>query len=339
MPAFEDDLRLYREARARTLAQVQQETRIPVDVLQRFEEGYLVGDATYNEVYLRAFLRSYARAVGVPQGDVLAAYDRSRQGTYRGELHPDHVPSAAPPAAAAPDDEGGAPTPDAPDRAAPDLPSEPPRRNAPYVLASPVDALRDGSPAAPPPTVVPARVARPGVKGARRSYDKNWTSILVLFGVVVAALAAALYLLVFRGDDEDEAGIVAGDGVAAEIDSAAVGAGAAGGGPQFQLPIRVAVTAAGDGLQSFSVSRNGVRAPYWIAGGGNQTFTADSSMVLWGEGEGAFFSDATVELQGIRWTPTDGQPVRISQRTGQRLLDSLTAASLAAPPPEAAPAP
>jgi hypothetical protein len=333
VPAFEDDLRLAREGRSRTLAQIQQETRIPVDVLKRFEDGHLVGDATYNEVYLRAFLRSYARAVGVPQADVLAAYDRSREGAYRGELHPDFDPAAAPPPAprvqpAALDGAAAEPDPVAP----------PPRRAPPPALAptpvaaSPVEALRAGPAVNHPPIVVPTRVARPGVKGARRSYDKNWTSILLLFGVVVAALAAALYVLVFRDDEAPAEALATASGVAAEVDSAAVGAGAAGGGPQLQLPIRATVTAAGDGLQSFSVTADGERAPYWINAGQSRPFTADSALVLGGEGAGAYFSDATVELQGIRWTPVDGRPVTISRATGQRLLDSLSAAGGGAAP-------
>ncbi|HEX8387134.1 MAG TPA: helix-turn-helix transcriptional regulator [Rubricoccaceae bacterium] len=348
MPAFEDDLRLTREARSQTLAQIQQETRIPVDVLKRFEDGHLVGDATYNEVYLRAFLRSYARALGVPQGDVLAAYDRHRQGTYRGELNPGYDPATAPPPPppTAPSEAG-----DSPAVPADSLPASPPPRRPPPPVspaapptrvpaASPVDALREGPPVSRPPIVVPTRVARPGVRGARRSYDKNWTSILALTGAVIAALAFALYFLVFRGGDEPEADAVAG--VAAEVDSAAVGAGAAGGGPQLQLPFQVVVTAAGDGLQSFAVSTNGSRAPYWITSGDSRTFTADSSLILWGEGSGAYFSDATVELQGIRWTPPDGRPVTISRETGQRLLDSLSAAGgvpALAPDSAGAPAP
>lgn len=324
MPAFEDDLRLTREARQRTLEQVQQETRIPVDVLKRFEDGTLAGDPTYNAVYLKAFLRSYARAVGVPQAVAVAAYDAARNGTYRGELNPSFVPSAEPlpkepaptiPAPAEPPPRGGT-------SAAP--PASPAR--------SPVDALRDGPSRPPVPPVVGERV-RPAVRGSKRSYDKNWLPILLLTAAVMLALGAALWFLVFREADPPEESAATAAGVAARIDGTGVGAGAAGGGPQFQRPIALTVAATGDGLQSFRVSADaGERAPFWINAGASQTFTADSSLTLWGEGDEALFADAALELQGIRWTPADGQALTISPATGQRLLDSLAAAAGGAAP-------
>lgn len=333
MPAFEDDLRLTREARKRTLEQVQQETRIPVDVLRRFEAGDLARDSTYNEVYLKAFLRSYARAVGVPQAAAVAAYEADRQGAYRGELHPDFDPATAPPAPTPPPPIALEP-PVGASASAPTAPSAPPvvpppsaartpdaaLASASSVAASPVAALRDG-PKAP---VVGERVARPAVKGARRSYDKNWASIIGLTVAVVAALAAALWFLVFRDAAAPDDALVTATGVAARIDSAGVGAGAASGGPQFQLPLAVSVAAAGDGLQSFRVSENADRRPYWIDSGSRRTFTSDSSLTFWGEDPDGNFAEATLELQGIRWTPPSGRPVVINAATGQRLLDSLS---------------
>ena len=336
--AFETDLRLVREARSQTLEQIQQETRIPVDVLRRFEDGALAADPTFNRVYLVALLRTYARAVGLPQADVVAAHERARNGTYRGELHPGYdgpppEPAPAPlaPTPLAPAEDAGVPpraSPDAPPPAG--APSRPPAPAATPVTAparptgsppdaaalSPVETLRAGAPPAPAAAPGAARVARPAVPGARRSYDKNWGAILGLSAAVVAALA-----------------------LAARIDSGAVDTGVGGRGRRFQTPISVAVTASGDGLQSFRVSLDGDRAPRWIATGETETFAADSSLILWGEGTSGAFSDAVVELQGVRWTPPDGRPVTISRATGQRLLDSLAApaSGIGAPVPADSP--
>ncbi|HEX9950784.1 MAG TPA: helix-turn-helix domain-containing protein [Rubricoccaceae bacterium] len=331
MSAFETDLRLVREARSQTLEQIQQETRVPVDVLKRFEDGDLAADPTFNRVYLIALLRTYARAVGLPQADVVAAYERTLIGTYRGELHPAYDgPAPAPPAAVAEDDAPQREPADEPPpvsrRADPARPPASPVAASvpaatPSVAASPVDALRAAVPPAPAATPVASRVARPAVPGARHSYDKNWGAILGLSAAVVVALALAVYFLMFRDTPEpaDDAELVA------RIDSAAVGAGVGEGGRRFQTPISVRVSASGDGLQSFRVSLDGDRAPRWIATGETETFTADSSLILWGEGTSGAFSDAIVELQGVRWTPPDGRPVTISRATGQRLLDSLAA--------------
>ena len=179
------------------------------------------------------------------------------------------------------------------------------------------------------------RVARPAVPGARRSYDKNWGAIIALFAVVVVAIGTAVYFLFLRPDAPAGDARAAADGAPVQADSAAVGAGAAGG-RAFQTPISVTVTAGGDGLQTFRVSADGTRAPHWIDAGTAKTFTADSSLVIEGEMPTLRFADATLDLQGLRWTPADGRPLVISRATGQRLLDSLAAAP-AAPAPAAAP--
>ncbi|MDT0633011.1 helix-turn-helix domain-containing protein [Rubrivirga sp. S365] len=332
MPAgssFEADLRAVREARGLSLDEIQQQTRIPVDVLKRFEEGGLVGDPTYNDVYLKAFLRSYAKAVGVPAADVLEARRQQEAGAYGGALHPNG--SAAPPRSGrgAEAGEGGAVR-----RAAP-----PPERQeaagrtgapAPAVeaLASAPDPTvrREPEPERPAPS---SRVSRAEVS-TKRSFDKNWGVILGLFAVVVAVLAAALYFLVFAGDDEPEADVpdtvAIGDGAEAVIDTSGVGAGAATGGPQLQLPIEVTVEATGgNGLQSFRVTEDAAeRQPHWINLGDSQAFSADSALVLWGQ-DTFVPGEATYVFQGQRFTPASEAPLRITRETGQRVLDSLAA--------------
>src|SRR5690606_24907485 len=63
--SFEADLRAEREAAGVSIEQIQHETRIPADVIQRFEAGKLMNDPAFNEVYLKAFLRAYAGAIGL----------------------------------------------------------------------------------------------------------------------------------------------------------------------------------------------------------------------------------------------------------------------------------
>ena len=362
---FEADLRATREARGLSLPEIQQQTRIPVDVLRRFEDGDLVGDPTYNEVYLKAFLQSYAKAVGLPPSAVVTAYGAQKAGSYAGALHPDYEPGSGPtpptpqPSAEAPASERAAAAPrppeaprdsDGPRASEAPPPAAPPQ--APSSAPPAVQALRQTPPAsarpAPaeaPKTLAQARVNRPTVPSARRSFDKNWTTILALFGVIVVALGLAFYFLIFAGDDadpEDEGTVAVSADAEADpiaIDSSGIGAGAAGGGPQLQFPIRAVVTAGGDGLQWFRVTQDGgERTPYWIDGGTSQTFEADSSLVLWGEGnedDTAYaFEETTVEIQGQRFTPASGRALRVDRQAGQRLLDSL---ATAAPAPPSAP--
>ena len=339
--SFEADLRAVRDARGLTLDEIQHDTRIPVDVLRRFEEGNLVGDPTYNPVYLKAFLTSYAKAVGVSVGEVLAAYEAHQAGRYAGALHPDYDPAAsetAPPARAA--------TPEAPavaDRAEETPPAAPMRPAAPpavEALASAPAPEAARPPSEPPKTLAQARVSRPAVPSAKRSFDKNWGTILGLFAVLAVTLGVALWFLVFRDADGPEGDapdtVAVGGESPTPIDSAGVGAGAATGGPQFRTPIEVTVTAGGDGLQWFRVtSDGGEREPNWIDQGASQTFTADSALVLWGEGNEAgpayAFEESTVEIQGLRFTPQNGSRLVLSAQTGQALLDSLAAAGPSTP--------
>lgn len=321
--SFESDLRAVREGRGTTLDQIQQQTRIPVHVLQRFEEGHLLQDETYNDVYLRAFVKSYAQAVGVAPGEALDAYEAYRAGRYDGRLAPGYQPPASPAEAPlAPDDAApAAPAPAPPPAAAETTAPAPPAAPS---TAPAVEALRQSraTPPPAPPAITPTRAARPPVPGARRSFDKNWGTILGLFVVFVALLGGLLWWLVFR--DAERAPVVL-DEVPAEDSTAAAAAPA---GPRLQLPLRVAVTAAGDGLQNFRVTADADdRRPYWVEAGTTQTFEADSTLILWGEGDEASFSDVTIDLQGVRWTPSSGRPVRLTAATGQALLDSLAAAS------------
>ncbi len=307
--AFVSDLRAAREARGTTLEQIQQRTRIPTHVLQRFEEGHLLNDPTYNDVYLRAFLRSYAEAVGLPSADVIAGLDAERAGHYDGRLRPDFV---APPTPAAPPPPADAPAADTP---AADTPAPPAPTAAPAV-----EALRRPP---PPPETAPRpvtgqHVRRPAVPSARRSFDKNWSTILALFATFVVLLGATLWALVFRDDG-------AGDAPAEETaETAPPPDDEAPSGPALTLPLRVTVTAGGDGLQSFRATQDADdRRPYWVEAGNQQAFQADSVLVLWGEGDTFSFADASVEFQGQTWTPPSGRPLRITAATGQALLDSL----------------
>lgn len=65
-------LRREREVRGVSLEEVADATRIPVQSLASIEEGRF--DELPGEVFVKGFLRSYARAVGIAGDDVLARY-------------------------------------------------------------------------------------------------------------------------------------------------------------------------------------------------------------------------------------------------------------------------
>jgi len=70
-------LRHARETRAMSVEEVSRATRIPVPSIERIEADHF--DDLPGEVFVRGFLRAYARAVSLPVEEVLARYTASRR--------------------------------------------------------------------------------------------------------------------------------------------------------------------------------------------------------------------------------------------------------------------
>ena len=83
---FSSDLRRIREERDLTLEALRDETKIPLDVLQHFEETGLFDNPMFNRVYLRMLVRTYALFVGVPSKVALEALDEALLDSYKGRL-------------------------------------------------------------------------------------------------------------------------------------------------------------------------------------------------------------------------------------------------------------
>lgn len=70
-------LRKRRETRAMSVEEVSRATRIPIASLERLENDRF--DDLPGEVFVRGFLKSYARALGLPVDEVMARYSASRR--------------------------------------------------------------------------------------------------------------------------------------------------------------------------------------------------------------------------------------------------------------------
>ena len=70
-------LRRHREDNAMSMEEVSRATRIPVGNIERLENDHF--DDLPGEVFVRGFLKAYARAVSIPVDDVLARYTSSRR--------------------------------------------------------------------------------------------------------------------------------------------------------------------------------------------------------------------------------------------------------------------
>src|SRR5262245_45529298 len=70
-------LRRNREERAMSVEEVSRATRIPVGNVERLENDHF--DDLPGEVFVRGFLKAYARALSIPVDEVLARYTSSRR--------------------------------------------------------------------------------------------------------------------------------------------------------------------------------------------------------------------------------------------------------------------
>src|SRR6187401_1327929 len=77
MPSVGQYLREQREERGMSVEEVSRATRVPVSSVERIESDRF--DELPGEVFVRGFLKSYARALNVPSDDVLARYTASRR--------------------------------------------------------------------------------------------------------------------------------------------------------------------------------------------------------------------------------------------------------------------
>ncbi|HKY37618.1 MAG TPA: helix-turn-helix transcriptional regulator [Polyangiaceae bacterium] len=77
MPSVGQYLRDLREQRKMSVAEVSRATRVPMASVERIEADRF--DELPGEVFVRGFLKSYARSLGVPPDDVLARYTASRR--------------------------------------------------------------------------------------------------------------------------------------------------------------------------------------------------------------------------------------------------------------------
>ena len=87
-------LRAARRKRGKSLEEAGRETRIRVDYLHALEREWF--DVLGSEVYVRGFLRSYARYLGLKHDKVIATYERAAGGGRPGPAPVERAPGVAP---------------------------------------------------------------------------------------------------------------------------------------------------------------------------------------------------------------------------------------------------
>lgn len=105
---FAKDMKRVREDRGLSVDDIHEETRVARSIIRSFENGGLYDHSTFNEVYLRSFVRTYAEALNISADVALEGLDAALEGTYEDQLAREYLPSVGNDAAAdSPSDEEG----------------------------------------------------------------------------------------------------------------------------------------------------------------------------------------------------------------------------------------
>lgn len=88
---FADDLRRIRERRGVSIDEVHEETKIPRGLIESFEKSGLLDHPMFNRVYLRSFVRTYARVVDISPAFTLRALEEVLDGAYQGRLAEEYL--------------------------------------------------------------------------------------------------------------------------------------------------------------------------------------------------------------------------------------------------------
>lgn len=82
MSSIGKDLASIRHHKKLTIEDIHRRTRIPLQTLKRIENGSIFENPNENRIYLRSFVRTYARALRIDEDVVLKALDQHEAGNY-----------------------------------------------------------------------------------------------------------------------------------------------------------------------------------------------------------------------------------------------------------------
>lgn len=357
--SFPDDLRRIREERGLTLEALHEETKIPLNVLEEFEETGLFENPMFNRVYLRSLVRTYASYVGVPSKVMLEALDEALLHTYQGSLAVQYLGEAPPatpkPAEAEPPPAAADATPEAPAEEAPEATeaAAPAETAAPAedaaskpVASEPEENVPDEPAEAAPPARSSPRMLKttgtswaaqsPGPRAQRRSRRAmdvrrraSYTQWVLIGGVVVvfAGVIWALLSFINRPTDTTEP-------QAALPDTAAVDT-VPPPPPRPRLVVGDTldvVVVAVQKVERIHVKRDDdARRPYWIEEGVATVFPALERIVLEDR-----LDRIRLLVEGFEYPTTirdDQNRIVITRADIQAFADTLTAMPVQLPAP------
>jgi hypothetical protein len=92
MASLHTDLQEIREKSGQSVVEINSRTKTPVSVIQEIEKGVFFEKGDKQKTYIRSFVRTYAKAIGIKDEDIIRALDAQEAGTYAGGLRKKYLP-------------------------------------------------------------------------------------------------------------------------------------------------------------------------------------------------------------------------------------------------------
>jgi len=92
MASLHTDLREIREKSGQSVSDLNSKTKTPISVLHEIEKGVFFEKGDKQKTYIRSFVRTYAKAIGIKDEDIIRALDAQEAGLYSGGLRKKYLP-------------------------------------------------------------------------------------------------------------------------------------------------------------------------------------------------------------------------------------------------------
>lgn len=302
---FARDLRRIRESRRLTIEDLHHETKIPLTLLETFEETALFDHPQFNRVYLRSFVRTYANVVGIEPEDAIRALEEALSDRYAGSLVLDDAgveedlaarpESRGKPAREETDPQKKSPQPtETPPAADSSLVEKDDQRLPPPVpptgatdagyVSSEAEAADDTEWTMQSPPGARPRSTRRTPNRTRRPDGGGWRWIAGIVAVAVVGVVVWVILSVSGNGPTETQEVVAIGDTAATADTVAVldtSAAARGPMPTLGDTLNVQIIAANDKADPVRVTvDDDLRRPFWIEQGDSMTFRPINRIVI-----------------------------------------------------------
>lgn len=94
MALLHTDLQAIRENTGLTVSEIHRRTKTPEHVILDIEKGTIFDLTDRQKTYIRSFIRTYAKAIGIKDEDIIRALDAHESGTYSGGLRKKYLPGS-----------------------------------------------------------------------------------------------------------------------------------------------------------------------------------------------------------------------------------------------------